>query len=90
MRLLRSETYFSNERTGIGRAHLDLGILYADSGHNNDAILELKGAAQLIREDANPRGRLARIYQSMGDKTGANLEFRPALQSGFCVTYSAC
>ncbi len=60
----------------IERAHLDLGILYADSGRNTDAIRELKEAARLIPEDANPHWRLARIYQSMGDKTQANLEFQ--------------
>jgi len=60
----------------IGRAHLDLGILYADSGRNTDAIRELRKAARLIPEDANPHWRLARIYQSMGDKAQANLEFQ--------------
>ncbi len=60
----------------LGRAHLDLGILYADSGRNQDAIRELTEAARLIPEDANPHWRLARIYQSMGNKTQANLEFQ--------------
>jgi tetratricopeptide (TPR) repeat protein len=60
----------------IGRAHLDLGILYADGGLNTDAIRELKEAARLIPEDANPHWRLARIYQSMGDKAQANHEFQ--------------
>jgi tetratricopeptide (TPR) repeat protein len=60
----------------IGRAHLDLGILYADSGCNADAIRELREAARLIPEDANPHWRLARIYQSIGDKAQANLEFQ--------------
>jgi len=60
----------------LGRAHLDLGILYADDGRNQDAIRELKEAARLIPEDANPHWRLARIYQSMGNKTQANLEFQ--------------
>jgi tetratricopeptide (TPR) repeat protein len=60
----------------IGRAHLDLGILYADSGRNESAIRELKEAARLIPEDANPHWRLARIYQAMGNKTQANLEFQ--------------
>ncbi len=59
-----------------GRAHLDLGILYADSGRNTDAIRELKEAARLIPDDPNPHWRLARIYQSMGNKTQANLEFQ--------------
>jgi len=60
----------------IGRAHLDLGILYADAGGNEDAIRELREAARLMPEDANPHWRLAKIYQSMGNKTQANLEFQ--------------
>lgn len=60
----------------IGRAHLDLGILYADGGHSDEAIRELKQAARLMPEDANPHWRLARIYQSLGNKTQANLEFQ--------------
>jgi tetratricopeptide (TPR) repeat protein len=60
----------------IGRAHLDLGILDADSGRNPNAVRELKEAARLMPEDANPHWRLARIYQAMGDKTQANLEFQ--------------
>jgi tetratricopeptide (TPR) repeat protein len=62
--------------TRIGRAHLDLGILYADDGRNEDAIRELKEAARLMPEDANPHWRLARIYQAMGNKSQANLEFQ--------------
>jgi len=60
----------------IGRAHLDQGILFADSGRKEDAIRELKQAAQLMPEDANPHWRLARLYQAMGDKAQANLEFQ--------------
>jgi tetratricopeptide (TPR) repeat protein len=60
----------------IGRAHLDLGILYVESDRKQDAIRELKEAARLMPEDANPHWRLARLYQSMGNKTQANLEFQ--------------
>ena len=60
----------------LARAHLDLGILYADSGHHEEAIREFKTAARLSPDDPNPHWRLARLYQSMGNKTEANLEFQ--------------
>ncbi len=60
----------------LARAHLDLGILYADSGHREEAIREFKTAARLSPDDPNPHWRLARLYQSMGNKTEANLEFQ--------------
>jgi tetratricopeptide (TPR) repeat protein len=60
----------------IGRAHLDLGILYADKGKVEDASRELKEAALLMPEDPNPHWRLARIYQSTGNRARANLEFQ--------------
>jgi tetratricopeptide (TPR) repeat protein len=60
----------------LARAHLDLGILYDDSGHREEAIREFKTAARLSPDDPNPHWRLARLYQSMGNKTEANLEFQ--------------
>jgi tetratricopeptide (TPR) repeat protein len=60
----------------LARAHLDLGILYADSGNHQEAIREFKTAARLSPDDPNPHWRLARLYQSMGNKTEANLEFQ--------------
>jgi tetratricopeptide (TPR) repeat protein len=60
----------------VPRAHLDLGILYADAGHNDDAIREFKLAAKLTPEDPSPHWRLARLYQAMGNKAEANLEFQ--------------
>ncbi len=60
----------------LGRAHLDLGILYADAGRHEDAIRELNIAAKLTPDDPNPHWRLARLYQSMGKKEEANAEFQ--------------
>ena len=60
----------------LARAHLDLGILYADSGHREEAIREFKTAARLSPDDPAPHWRLARLYQSMGNKTEANVEFQ--------------
>ena len=60
----------------LARAHLDLGILYADAGHREEAIREFKTAAHLSPDDPAPHWRLARLYQSMGNKAEANLEFQ--------------
>jgi tetratricopeptide (TPR) repeat protein len=60
----------------LARAHLDIGILDIDAGHPEDAIRELKAAARLTPEDPAPHWRLARLYQSMGNKAEANVEFQ--------------
>jgi len=60
----------------VPRAHLDLGVLYADAGRHEDAIREFKTAARLSPEDPNPHWRLARLYQAMGNKAEANFEFQ--------------
>jgi tetratricopeptide (TPR) repeat protein len=60
----------------LARAHLDLGILDADAGHREEAIREFRTAARLSPDDPAPHWRLARLYQSMGNKTEANLEFQ--------------
>ncbi len=57
------------------RAHLDLGILYADAGRREDALREFKMAARLVPNDVNVHWRLARLYQGMGRKDEAKLEF---------------
>src|SRR5580704_3336834 len=56
-------------------AHLDLGILYADSGRRDDALRELKVAAKLSPNDVNVHWRLARLYHAMGRKDEADAEF---------------
>jgi tetratricopeptide (TPR) repeat protein len=60
----------------LARAHLDLGVLYADGGRTEDAIRELKEAARLNPADPNPHWRLARLYQAMGKKDEAKVEFQ--------------
>jgi tetratricopeptide (TPR) repeat protein len=60
----------------VPRAHLDLGILYADVGRRDDAVRAFKAAARLSPDDPNPHWRLARLYQAMGNKTEANVEFQ--------------
>lgn len=59
----------------MGLAHLDLGIIEADAGNNEMAVRELKLAAQLSPSDINPHYRLARLYQAMGRKQEAAVEF---------------
>jgi tetratricopeptide (TPR) repeat protein len=57
------------------RAHLDLGILYADAGRREDALREFKVAARLVPNDVSVHWRLARLYQAMGKKDEAKVEF---------------
>jgi tetratricopeptide (TPR) repeat protein len=59
----------------IELAHLDLGILYADSGRKEDALREMKLAATLNPSDVNVHWRLARFYQVEGKKVEAKAEF---------------
>jgi tetratricopeptide (TPR) repeat protein len=56
-------------------AHLDLGIVYADTGRQADAIRELRLAAKSNPQDVAPHWRLAQLYRTMGRKEEANTEF---------------
>jgi tetratricopeptide (TPR) repeat protein len=56
-------------------AHLDLGIVYAGTGRQDDALREMKEAARLAPEDVNTHWRLGRLYRSMGKKDEAKTEF---------------
>lgn len=56
-------------------AHLDLGILYSDTGRQADALREFKIAASLNPNDVNVHWRLGRFYQASGDKALAKAEF---------------
>jgi tetratricopeptide (TPR) repeat protein len=53
---------------------LDLGIVYADAGRNEEALRELKAAAQLDPNDANVHWRLFQLYRSMEKTAEANAE----------------
>lgn len=57
------------------KAHLDLGIIYAELKRNTDAIREYHEAARLKPEDANVHWRLGRLYRSMGRAEEAKAEF---------------
>lgn len=56
-------------------AHIDLAALYGDSGRNAEALGELKIAAKLKPNDVNVHWRLGRLYQAMGRKDKAKIEF---------------
>ncbi len=54
---------------------LDLGIIDAGAGHNDDALREFNTAARLAPTDVQVHWRLARLYQAMGDHSRAQAEF---------------
>jgi len=60
----------------IELAHVDLGVLYASAGKNEDALRELRAAEQMDPNDQNVHWRLGRFYKSIGKKTQAEIEFR--------------
>lgn len=59
-------------------AHLDLGILLADAGHNDDALHELLQAEKLKPNDVDVHWRLGRLYRTMGRKQEAIAELDKA------------
>jgi len=63
---------------GQALAHLDLGILLADAGRQDDALREMSVAAKLDPGDVNVHWRLGRLYRAMGRKDEAKAEFDKA------------
>ncbi|MGO9796021.1 MAG: tetratricopeptide repeat protein [Terracidiphilus sp.] len=60
---------------GIALIHLDLGIVYSDSGRRDDAVRELKLADTLEPDNQNVHWRLGHIYEIAGNKDAAKAEF---------------
>lgn len=58
----------------LGLAHLDLGIVAANDGRNQEALRELLLAEKLMPEDVNVHWRLGRLYHAMGKKDEAKAE----------------
>lgn len=61
--------------TTVEKAHVELGIVYADRGRQMDAVKEFKAAIRLSPNDQDPHWRLARLYQAMGKQEEAKAEF---------------
>ncbi len=64
--------------SGLGLAYLDLGIIHAEAGRNEDALREMQEAARLDPGDVNAHWRLARLYRTMGKNEEAKVEFAKA------------
>jgi tetratricopeptide (TPR) repeat protein len=62
----------------IELAHLDLGAIDADAGHNEDALHELETAAKLAPNDVDVHWRLGRLYKAMGNQQKAQAELEKA------------
>jgi len=62
----------------LGLAHLDLGIIAANEGRNEEALREFLIAEKLTPEDVNVHWRLGRLYRAMGRKEEAKIELDKA------------
>jgi tetratricopeptide (TPR) repeat protein len=62
----------------LGLAYLDLGILAANDGRNDDALREFLAAEKLTPNDVNVHWRLGRLYRAMGRKEEAKVELDKA------------
>jgi tetratricopeptide (TPR) repeat protein len=59
-------------------AHLDLGIVDADAGRQDEALREMQEAARLAPNDVNVHWRMGRLLKAMGKKDEAKAEFDKA------------
>ena len=62
-------------KSSLELAHLDLGIIDAAKGDKSAAVDQFRTAVSIDPKDADPRWRLARLYQSMGREKEAQAEF---------------
>ena len=62
----------------LALAHLDLGILASEAGHNEEALREFLLAEKKTPEDVSVHWRLAKLYRAMGRKDEAKAEFDKA------------
>ena len=62
----------------LGLAYLDLGILAANDGRNDDALRAFLAAEKLTPNDVNVHWRLGRLYRAMGRKEEAKIELDKA------------
>jgi len=59
-------------------AHRDLGIVFADQGKKEEALVQFRAAIRVNPRDVNAHYRLARLYRSMGKIAEAKIEFDKA------------
>jgi tetratricopeptide (TPR) repeat protein len=57
---------------------LDLGIIYANNGRNDDAIRELRMASQFDPDDLEPHIKIAKLYEAVGKRKEAYAELEKA------------
>jgi tetratricopeptide (TPR) repeat protein len=62
----------------LGLANLDLGILAAGDGRNDEALREFLSAEKLNPNDVNVHWRLGRLYRAMGRKEESKAELDKA------------
>jgi tetratricopeptide (TPR) repeat protein len=59
-------------------AHLDLGIVDVETGHNQEALNQFLVAEKMEPKDVNVHWRLARLYRTLGKSDLAKTEFDKA------------
>jgi len=59
-------------------AHLDLGIVHADAGRQDEALREMQEAVRLAPNDVNVHWRMGRLLKALGRKDEAKAEFDKA------------
>ncbi len=62
--------------SSLAMVHRDLGVVYAETGSPEAAAQELQRAIQIDPDYVSAHWRLARLYQSMGNKAMAGAEFQ--------------
>jgi tetratricopeptide (TPR) repeat protein len=62
----------------LGLAHLDLGILAANDGRNDEALRDYLEAEKLMPEDVNVHWRLGRLYHALGKSRESKAELDKA------------
>ena len=62
-------------KSSLELVHLDLGIIAASKGDKSAAVDQFRIAVSIDPKNADPRWRLARLYQSMGREKEARAEF---------------
>jgi tetratricopeptide (TPR) repeat protein len=62
----------------VSLLHLDLGIVYSETGDRDAAVRELTRTVTLEPDNVNAHFRLAKLYQSMGKRDEAKVEFAKA------------